>query len=1000
MKISRFLLIIFAFATEIALGQQTHFLEYNTQDGLAQSQVRAIAQDNSGYVWFGTLNGLSRFDGFDFKNYSTKDGLPSNQINSLHQGAEALWIGTTGAVCKKQGSQFLSSNFPDSLSQSRLQCMYEDGEGGLWIGLDGSGLLYYKDGKFTHYGENAGLRNGFIRSIKKTEDGELLLGTRAGLYTFNESRFYPSWGEQIGAVSVSDIRIINRGKLLVSTFGNGLFVIDDEEVSNFRPENSDLPNHIRSIAPAEHNEFFLGAKTGLYKLSAENGDAQKIQGLEYDNVKILFSDREANLWVGTDGKGLLQKAGEAFTLYTTADGMHSDLILSICPLDSTGLAFASYDNGIAIKHGNQLVPYPYNDQLPSKTVWALQSSPDGSLWAGTSLGLVREKNGVVELINSEKGLPVTEITSLMHRDGICWVGGAQGLAKVNDQSQVIRVFSEEDGFDGKKVRSIVQYGESVWIGAEGQLFCYADNTFKSLPINKEETTSVYSISEGPDKNIWVGTSDGLYIADSDLTQIERFDFSENISANNINFIVQLQDDQMAIGTNNGLYIIGEDQFAHYSTYEGLKSAESNQNSEHLSGENLWFGTTSGTVKFNLQKKSRTNIKAPEVNISKVELFLEEPNWKEISDSISIESGLPVDPTLPHHQNYFTFHFAGISLSNPKKVRYRYKLEGVDENWLGPTTSNTATYAYLPHGDYTFVVESFSESNPGLVSKAAFPFKITPPFYLTPWFFVFAILFVLTLLFVIYQNRIRKEREKRANLQLQFQSRLMELESQSLNSSMNRHFIFNALNSIQYYINMQDRKSANKYLTSFAKLIRKNLDSSQENQTSLKEELERLELYLSLEQMRFQGKFEYEIKIDPEVDEEAVDIPSMMLQPFLENSIWHGILPSKKFGLIRLEITSHEDHITIEITDNGIGLDASLAKKAYSNGNGHTSKGIDITQNRMTLYKRMTGLHYEVTGPINANDERGRSAGTKVIIRLPKNQNNAKAKRNPQSIWEN
>lgn len=992
--------LFFAFIAGFVHGQQTHFIKYATQDGLAQSQVRAIAQDRSGYLWLGTLNGLSRFDGFSFRNFSTKDGLPSNQINSLYQGNKALWIGTTGAICKKQGADFQSLNFPDSLQLSRIQCMMDDGDGGLWIGLDGNGLLHHKDSAFKHFGKNNGLANGFIRVLKKTAAGELLLGTREGIFSFDGRTFKPYLEDEIGDASVSDILISEGGLILISTFGNGVFKIENENLSNFRIENSDVPNHVRSITQTGVDEFYFGSKSGLFKLSGVKSEPRKIEGLEYENVKILYTDRESNLWVGTDGQGLLQKAGDAFSLHTISDGMHSDLILSICPLDSSGLAFGSYDNGIAIKHGNQFEPYPFNNKLPSKTVWALQSSEDGTLWAGTSLGLAREKGGVVEIISEEKGLPVTEITSLLYRDGLCWVGGAQGLAQVNRRGEVIKVFSKADGFDGKKVRSIASDGETTWIGAEGKLFRYQDNQFKSLWINNEETTAVYAVSKGPNGNIWVGTSNGLYIANRELTQIERRDFSENISANNVNFIVALKDESMAVGTNNGLYVISETQTRHFSNFEGLKSAESNQNSAYLRGNNLWFGTTAGTVKFDVDKKNRKDLKAPEANISSIELFLEEPNWDQFADSISTQSGLPVNPVLPHHQNYFTFHFAGISLSNPKKVRYRYKLEGVDENWLGPTSSSTATYAYLPHDDYEFVVECFSESNPDLVSTASFSFSITPPFYLTPWFFTLCAIVVLGILFAFYQNRIRKEREKRANLQLQFQSRLMELESQSLNSSMNRHFIFNALNSIQYYINMQDRKSANKYLTSFAKLIRKNLDSSQENQTSLKDEIERLELYLSLEQMRFQGKFEYKINIDPDVDDEAVSIPSMMLQPFLENSIWHGILPSKNVGQIKLDITSHKNHITIEITDDGIGLDESLARKAFSNGNGHTSKGIDITQNRMTLYKRMTGLDYEVIGPINATDELGKNVGTKVIIHLPKNQNKVNPKINPQVVWEN
>jgi LytS/YehU family sensor histidine kinase len=199
--------------------------------------------------------------------------------------------------------------------------------------------------------------------------------------------------------------------------------------------------------------------------------------------------------------------------------------------------------------------------------------------------------------------------------------------------------------------------------------------------------------------------------------------------------------------------------------------------------------------------------------------------------------------------------------------------------------------------------------------------------------------------------------------------------------MNRHFIFNALNSIQYYINMQDRKSANRYLTSFAKLIRKNLDSSQRMDTTLTEELERLELYLTLEQMRFQQKFSYEIRVGKSINTDEVVLPAMMLQPFLENSIWHGILPSEKEGEIIIQITRKATQWEILIDDNGVGIKTSLANK---NGNhtAHASHGMDITLNRVRLYRNMTGLNYQIEGPFERQGESGEILGTRVVIRIP------------------
>jgi sensor histidine kinase YesM len=199
--------------------------------------------------------------------------------------------------------------------------------------------------------------------------------------------------------------------------------------------------------------------------------------------------------------------------------------------------------------------------------------------------------------------------------------------------------------------------------------------------------------------------------------------------------------------------------------------------------------------------------------------------------------------------------------------------------------------------------------------------------------------------------------------------------------MNRHFVFNALTSIQYYINKENKTLANKYLGSFAKLIRKNLDSSLSNFVPLSEEIERLKLYLELEHMRLEGKFDYIIDITDDIDTESIEIPPMMLQPYIENSIWHGILPMQKPGTITITVRELGDEIMFSIEDNGIGLEASRAKKQH-NGQHHISRGMEITTGRINLLKAMTNSDLAVKGPFDVKNEKGETTGTRVEIVLP------------------
>jgi LytS/YehU family sensor histidine kinase len=214
--------------------------------------------------------------------------------------------------------------------------------------------------------------------------------------------------------------------------------------------------------------------------------------------------------------------------------------------------------------------------------------------------------------------------------------------------------------------------------------------------------------------------------------------------------------------------------------------------------------------------------------------------------------------------------------------------------------------------------------------------------------------------------------------------LLALEQKSVNASMNRHFIFNALNSIQYFINTQDRKSANRYLTNFAQLIRKNLDSanSNANTISLEEELDRIKLYLGLEAMRFKGCFDYEVNVGDDIDLETIKIPAMIMQPFVENSIIHGILPNEEVhGLISISVRREGNMLLLSIEDNGIGVNRSLQQKDNIDGD-HRSQGMEITSKRIELIRKISKNDISLEGPEEIKDVNGSIKGTYVLIKVP------------------
>jgi signal transduction histidine kinase len=309
--------------------------------------------------------------------------------------------------------------------------------------------------------------------------------------------------------------------------------------------------------------------------------------------------------------------------------------------------------------------------------------------------------------------------------------------------------------------------------------------------------------------------------------------------------------------------------------------------------------------------------------------------------------------------------------------------GYDPDWLPSTEARFASYSNLPHGDFTFEV-SASVDGRSWGRSAQFTFTIDPPYWARWWFYVLCAAALAGLLFGVQRYRATRRERRERTRQLMLRSRMLQLEQQALNANMNRHFVFNALNSIQFHINRQDRVTASRYLSSFAKLIRKNLDASQNDTTSLSEELERLELYLKLEHMRFKDKFRYTITVEPGVDANEVHLPAMMLQPYVENSIWHGILPMEQQGHVSIvaSLTPDPGRVVVQIEDDGIGVLASLQAKEGEQGD-HISRGIEITKGRADVLRKLELTDIRIQGPDQWHDPvTGKVMGTRVRIELP------------------
>jgi len=982
--------LIFSVWAVSTSAQQFSFINYSVENGLASSQVTDIAQDHLGYLWVGTQSGLSRFDGLEFKTFSSDDGLPDNKIERLYFDQEGtFWVATPRGVGRFENTGFKPFYFPAGHNiETRINHLTTF-RNELYVASD-SGLIVLRNEKF-EYLQPADSVQPKLRALVNYNDEMLICGSSTGLYVWNDEMFERFTHVVSDSINISDIDLVNDC-LYASSFGDGILMYD------LTDNNTGFYDDIKSVRSVFVDSLgVIGAsRRGAIEYSQGKSESYSDEnGLLNPNLRCVFRDSEGNLWMGSDGNGLIKFLGKSVTSYTTQDGLSSNLIMSICETGGGNtIVLGSYDGGLTTISGDSISPYFLKSvELKSEQVWCLVSDKAGGFYAGTTDGVscysphgIRQ-GGVCEI--SEKTRTILPI-------GEHWIasGGSGGL-KIFKDAELMR---NESGMDVNDIESIEN---SLYIATGNGLYSLSlfesESPMKKIPLQNENIQTICSDKSG---RLWVGTIGGLFVIDGEKIIPVVPDAAEFRSRNIVGLLCDKSGDIWA-STYNGVYLLhvlsGEKPrmtVMHYGLEEGIVHLECNQNALFEDSKGLiWVGTSGGLSVIDPSKNDQLfSYDSPKLHIRNVRLFIEDFEFETFGSDIDPETGMPRSFELPYNKNHLTFDFIGVHLKNPSGVQYKYRLKGMDEEWSPVSNSRYATFSNISPGDYTFEVIA-ANRNFEWSAVQSIQVTILPPFWGTWWFSLLAALTVLSIIVLIFQVRIRTIKQKQENEKLNFKNRLLFLEQRSLDASMNRHFIFNSLNSIQYFINSSDKKSANKYLSSFAKLIRKNLDSSASNNfvVTLQEEIERIELYLSLEKMRFQDKFEYQLIVSDDLETEEIEIPSMMIQPFVENSIIHGILPLNRMGKITLRIHEKPGQLILEVEDDGVGIDHSLGQKQAQMQGDHESKGMEITGKRLELLRKLSGESLSIDGPRQINDPDGRCLGTKVVIYIGLNSN---SKENP------
>ncbi len=976
----RYLLISLISLLQISLlhSQTPPYYHYTTSDGLASSTVYYAMQDKDGFVWFGTLNGLSRFDGKRFVTYRTKDGLNSNVITAVVEGEEGelyianfekgLNIVADGKI-KDYCGDINGKSFSISYLAKYQKKLYA------YHGL--VALISFSQktdgGPAPHYIPTYPSQ---LLRLATLSDGNLIAATTRGLYAIKNDNLVKMSITGLKDASVFSLSPGSDSSFFAGTRGMICQIKNNSVIRRFRLHNDGEVNQV--YRDRNDNIWFAVRSKGAFLIPAGSDEIINIgskMGLEKTQVNNFLEDREGNIWISTFGKGVFCLNNLYLTNYSEKDGLDNNDVHSIVKENSGRLIIGTF-TGIDILENGVFDHLKDNSGKPfTGDVSSVKEFGD-TIYVSWN---VHEDSRLV----SYKGLRLFLLFARsFHKsgDGLYLNGGWFNTINVQRslerRSEYLSFPIFGDSIHTNRLYEIVEdRRKNIWVGTGLGLSrlsflpgkpgsdAWQKSFFPDDPVLSSRINSIYQDRKN---NVWFAGVKGIACYNLEIDSMTSFNSIAGWDVSSATSIVSDKKDRLWIGTMNGLYLYDGNSMRHLNGQTGLPSDEVLSLYYDTDKDVLYVGTSNGFSSLDIRMFESYSPSPLSVKILSIKA----------GDSVYTRYETLVFE--PGHNSVYV-DFKALNFASPGTVRYRYKLL---DNWV-ETDLDFLNLISLQHGTYALQIMA-KVHNTDWGEPSFLTFSIKPRFSETLWFNIgIASLFVIASLSTVAW-RLKRHNEK-IRQQLALTEKINELEHQALSAMMNPHFIFNSLNSVQYLINSDRNEEANDYIAMMAKLIRKNLDVAGSAFILLSEEINRLKLYLDLEKLRFQERFSYEIITGRDLDVGSIMIPNMIIQPFVENTLWHGIIDSGRTGLVTISFSFEDveiDSITcraliIKVTDNGIGLQE--AKKHMKAD--HTSKGIQIIEERLRLLSTKLQLPEPIMFEDLSNRD-GNSHGTEVIISLP------------------
>lgn len=973
-------------------AQNLFIPKISEHDGLLFNDPKAFCEDDDGVVWMGSEFGLNAFDGSEILGYTTTNskGLTDHNINCVAQGSDHnLWMATMkGLVCYNKLQHHFQTYYnhyqKDSAAINRITSIANDGNK-LWLATEGGLVLFDTNKKTftvilnqTHNGKlsewDNRLTHVFIDSHHR-----IWLGSYNGLWQFNvaSKKFTCCDNETNDAaydMLVMDVAEDNTGQIWFGCWTRGLKKWNEGNRIESFMHLQNAPTCAASICPMQNTDgsISIWVNKSFTKFDVTTNSftpyLDQLEGnIAADDVTKLFADKNNLLWVATN-KGVFIY-NEAFQFFNTKQISDAATITSQVPaLFCVGdklLVAGQGTSALQLFSSNLQLLKDYSAQVSGTNIYRAvmnwSDDPTGNWWLSTSEGLVkfnRAKNQMQAFYHKENdstSLPSNFMNATLFYNQqllVCpWRKGVWVLdEKTKSFQKYFHINETELPYNVSKIISDKQ--QQLWFAdIDRGLFCYNTSNKKLFHlISSIRVSNVFEDNE----NIWAVTNDSVYC----FNQITKSKTTYAIPAAQHRYCYDftVTKNYLWIATHNGLLQFSKSNhsFQLFTEDNGLKdddmggSMASNGDTIYFLGNN--YITRFYETQLNHSKKINNNVLLRAVLV----------NEKNITDEKQLQ--------LKYSDRNISFHWALPDFSFPLHSTYSYKLEGINTEWISTGNSGQITFNSLAPGHYTFHYKA--QTALGAESKAQiFSFDVLPPFWNTGWFISIAIIVLAVVFFFVARQRISVVKKKAA-----LEQKMAEAEMKALRAQMNPHFIFNALNSIKGAMLGGDEFEAARYLDKFSKLIRQVLENSMSKKISLQSEINYLTLYLELESFRFQN-FEFDISSTTEMDADEIKIQPMIVQPFVENAIKHGLAAkegSKKVS-VRFQL-QNETTLHVTVTDNGIGRKASAIINQERNTQ-HHSLGMQITSQRLQT-ENSTENKIEF---IDLADANGNASGTQVNI---------------------